>query len=620
MRRNAKALYIGIAAALALRHLNQNHQILQQTYLRQRTTFDSNSDATVENLNASFFSGHQQHPLCQWITNPKAGATMAPMSIWTANIPYIHAFTTIFGNEGGRANQITADLLHLVSHRLPLSVAHPTHQDPRRLMDRIFDRWSHPDRVPKVKILVMGGSVTAGVNAAAYGAPFKNGRGEVIFRRQHQVRFSAFLQRFLDETLPNVFEIHTLALGGTNSETGATILELGLLPEEATQPDVIIHAFSTNDMHINTMKDAESQNLTHHEKRMEAVESFVRAALNQCPARQPLLMILDDYLGNEQHEILELFDMTSVHAKIASYYGIGVASYANTVRHLVYSDTKENWFSPSGWYDSKGVYKREIHPFFTAHMVMMWVILYNALDTAVSYCSSEQLLDNYHHEYIRNESFVGTTLGDYPDPIQELMGRPKQSPPSSIPPPLNNLRLEHISSRWSNDSDEHARECSRSDQDSGQPKCFVSWVGGLSTVDGETKLKGYLSDTSGWTYESGKKPGFVSSDNIGSSLGIHVFGTGQPLLSRVTTWVMQSYGDRWENSTIRLTVRSSKDSVDWYARGNATYVGFHAKQTSESFPHVLILDPPIEAGDSIQVEYELIGGTTAKITGLALCS
>jgi hypothetical protein len=64
---------------------------------------------------------------------------------------------------------------------------------------------------------------------------------------------------------------------------------------------------------------------------------------NSCPP--PLLLYFDDYLGNEQNEILTtILSSLTIHL-LSNYYGIGLISYADAVCDIVYGDTREWWFS-----------------------------------------------------------------------------------------------------------------------------------------------------------------------------------------------------------------------------------------------------------------------------------
>ena len=150
-------------------------------------------------------------------------------------------------------------------------------------------------------------------------------------------------------------EITKISMGGTNTAVGAQIFEYELLPEAARNPDIVLNAYSTNDMHILTILEAESGNQTLRDRVFEITQEFVRVVLEKrpCQTHQPLLLHMDDYLGNEQREIWATTELSQGVSVLAHYYGFASMSYANIVRQWVYGDTRETWFSPEGWYNGK---------------------------------------------------------------------------------------------------------------------------------------------------------------------------------------------------------------------------------------------------------------------------
>lgn len=57
--------------------------------------------------------------------------------------------------------------------------------------------------------------------------------------------------------------------------------------------------------------------------------------------------------------------------RLAKYFNIAATSSADAVRSLVHSNTREDTFSPLGWYGGRnGGYKREVHPPPGGHIAM----------------------------------------------------------------------------------------------------------------------------------------------------------------------------------------------------------------------------------------------------------
>ena len=141
-----------------------------------------------------------------------------------------------------------------------------------------------------------------------------------------------------------------------------------MLPEEATNPDVLINGYSTNDMHIISLREAEGRNMTVEENTLDVLQQFARLVLrrNELSAKctqkdiPPMLYLhLNDYIGNEQREILKTSTLTKVNAILAPYYGYASMSYADVVRDYVYGDTRETFFSPLQWYKRGGAMTRD---------------------------------------------------------------------------------------------------------------------------------------------------------------------------------------------------------------------------------------------------------------------
>ena len=179
----------------------------------------------------------------------------------------------------------------------------------------------------------MGGSVVVGVNC-------RSSLREMNIQMSMPNRLCSWpmrLESFINNILGgDVVTVTKVAMGGTNTETANLILRHGLLPDQT--PDILIHAYSTNDMYYYTSKSAESSNLTLREKTFDLVQTFVRLVLSKSKCA-PLLIHVDDYLGNEQYEIYKTTEYSQGIQVLANYYGFASVNYPNAVRDLVYTDT-----------------------------------------------------------------------------------------------------------------------------------------------------------------------------------------------------------------------------------------------------------------------------------------
>ncbi|KAL7532063.1 hypothetical protein ACHAXR_004407 [Thalassiosira sp. AJA248-18] len=508
---------------------------------------------------------------------------------------------------------------------------------------------NNPKLPRKLNILVMGGSVTMGVVCHINPVTTQTGK----YSRRNCAwpgRVATFFtQLFLGYEL---IDFHTLALGGTNTESGVTMWDYSLLGD-VPYPDIVINGYATNDMHYNSVQDAIRKNISLAESVMQLSQAFVRQILTPkrgCQHAPPLLLYLDDYLGNEQNEVLTTLISSQTINLMSGYYGIGSMSYGDAVRDMVYGDTKEWWFS-SHWYEG-GDYTRAVHPHMGMHISTVWVVAFNLMNLATTYCS---LPASQHHETHRRHhaGVEGKSQGvwDYGyQPIdglptlratKDLEGGPKQKP-RGIPPPLTeNLSLEHITQLWRNHTDSNAhlwntrKECidqGHIDDDVGHdslPKpCIYSWVSNLERkLDNPKriadKLKPYITFNEGWSAaDDNNKLGWVPSSGLGSKFTMEWKKISQPV--RAVTWmIMRSYGEKWEGSTLKVEVWSGEMLM-----AKKEIVGFHHKKTSETYNIKMRLsagdgknlkEEGVTVGSDLKVTFELTGGMTFKISGMAVC-
>ena len=475
-----------------------------------------------------------------------------------------------------------------------------------------------------------------------------------------------------------LISFHTVALGGTNTESGSIIWDYTLLPDNVPYPDVVINAYATNDMHYNSVQDALARNVSLANNLLNLGQEFIRQVLTPkwsdddgCNSRPPpLLLFLDDYLGNEQNEILTTILSSQTIHLLSTYYGIGSISYADAVRDIVYGDTREWWFS-SNWYETKSeTYIRAVHPNMGMHISMVWIVAYNLLNLVTTYCSlpiisttSTTNNDKWKHQQHQrpqqqrrhHEGIERTSNGvwDYgytnrsiliDVPLQytkELVGGPKQKP-RCLPPPLTpDLSLEHITELWKDEYDRNVKlwstyeECierggvSASNNNvtyvneaSISKPCIYSWVAKLERkLDNPARLTDriakYLTSNEGWSaMDDNNKLGWVPTSGLGSKFTMEFKKIVQPV--RAVTWmIMRSYGEKWDGSMLSVEVWSNGTLL-----AKQDIEGYHDKKTSETYNIKMRLDgkgPGAGVGSDLQINFTLIGGTTFKISGMAIC-
>jgi hypothetical protein len=560
------------------------------------------------------------NPICAIMAT---GTHFAPSagSLWMHSLDRIHKASRLPEDTEYSASDVTAQVLRMISPRLPLSVKSQTRERALvdSLMKKAFERYQYLKQgdqqrapsspPPPVRILVMGGSVTKGVNCIA----------SVKGVNRFQCAWPNRLEQMINQLFGgDLVEVKVVGMGGTNSATGATILEHDLIPADAKNPDIIINSYATNDMHAITMRQASSGNVTLRDKVFDMTQDFVRQALRPASCegvQQPLLLHMDDYLGNEQREIWSTTELAQGVNVLANYYGFASMSYADMVRDWVYGDTRETMFSPGGWYVGD-VFTREIHPGVGAHATMAWAVAYNLLNLATTHCSMES----------------GSIIGDTEQQKRQLLKTPEMTDilgkplpvPKGLPPRLTkDLSLEEVSELWREsgnfDSSESRSIC--------QDRCPFSWVGGIDKQQSDVQwiqdyFDGHTTQSNDWKLEGGQqKIGFVPvNGRHGSEMTLEFANLTQSIRS-VTLFTMKSYGEKWKDSRAQVKIwKSSRSHQSWNETDAKELIGFHGKNTSETYTDVIELSREVSAGDSLRISTTFVQGGTFKLMGIAICS
>jgi len=464
----------------------------------------------------------------------------------------------------------------------------------------------------KIHILVMGGSVTMGVMCSNF-----NPVGKTTTVHLKHCAWPKRVYSFIDHFFPGVVEGHILTVGGMNTKIGTEIWKYNMIPENSNipqQPDILINAYSTNDVHVNTMKDAMQRNLTLEDMVHDMQEEFIRTVIkprSSCEEKEPpLLLFVDDYLGNEQREIRKTMSVNSIGNRLSTYYGLGFISYADAVRDFVYGDTDEWWFSPHLWP------KRQIHPGMGAHISLMYVVAYNLLNMATTYC--DRLEAGPEHIYDSSVNGMPELKSN-----KTLDGEPKPRITNALPPAMTTeLSLDDISMKWreaENALTALAFNASQCSNDTAFTPCTFSWSWNTLTLLGKQILnimESYLDLNDGWEQSDEQKTGLVPTKSD-AKLKMR-FNLTEPV-EKLNFIVMQSYGEKWANSKIVVKASVFRNG-EQAAEQSMEMEGFHAKQTSESFNYKMDLgENKALEGDELVVDVNMAGGTTFKIMGMMFC-
>lgn len=420
-------------------------------------------------------------------------------------------------------------------------------------------------------------------------------------------------------------------------------------------------------MHLQTFNHGDQQQKSWRGLTMSALQDFVRLAyysttsnvpcvskgVNTKADQQqqpvpPVVMHLDDYLGNEQRGILATTELSQAVQVLANYYGTVTAmSYPDLVRDWVYGDTHEFWFSPYGWYppykQNKQQMAREIHPGLPYHMVVPWIVSYHMLNLLTNYCDRhpyahdtfrpEEPMENIHPSQTVFQDKYNVALDKQKLPLPALKqtvrfpGKPKVTPDGLPPPLISTLSLQNVTSLWKNQSKENELCLSTP---SLQPKCPFAWVSGLlnehNSLEEET-VEVYFKNQSleyyniGWEVKrhiDGRKMGFVPQhEQPGANLTMVLEAALSSKIRQVVIFYLKSYGERWNGSRLQVRLdHQQPGSAIWEHAMTQDIVGYHAKNTSEMYHERLVLQTPT---DRLRFQATFVSGKAFKIMGLLIC-
>ena len=447
-------------------------------------------------------------------------------------------------------------------------------------------------------------------------------------------------------------------------------------------PHVIVNAYAVNDnLPQAPWRDNSTHDFRHDDYTLARAQTFIRNAMESLPCptttntntttsqHLPMIVFVNDYLGN-QNDIVLGEDIRHANVQLLSHlYGVGYISPFHPVSSLVYSDTTELTFSPP-WTKGEN-YTKQVNGHFQmpGHIYMALSIAYSALKVAQEVCISSSRSSSSGH----GGDDTTTTSPTNKDPHVATT----RSSPWSIAPWLTRwYTLAGLATEWDDVAHNHTiqREtyCENTGSASPKPLCpfaFVATPAGTARTAGQLNsyLERYIVSNTGWKAENDMRNGWQNK------LGLVAHTTGAKLKLRLPTIEspirviqlqnLKSYGDKWEGSNAQYTFtvwKSLEDAQTSDSENPTAKVqpimtktfqrsGFHDLNVSIAYQYKLDLlsgtddagddedddaeeeagDGPlvttdtthvIDAGTTVDIELELIGGTEYKLISLLLCS
>jgi hypothetical protein len=504
-----------------------------------------------------------------------------------------------------------------------------------------------------VRIVVVGGSVTAGVASCANHVglpdvpspgnmrcawPDRLGRvlNEVLFRAGGAARGGGGGDTAVPSntnTTAEVFDVWNAAVPGFDSGMGAILFEYQLLEGlNSRRPHVVISAYSPNDA-----KDADPVSLW-----LTGQQELVKSAhkLRPCDDDLPLIVLADDLYGDVQLEALE---QTGFLYKTASWYNLMGIMYSNVGRHA----SVAHW-NGSHHVDPMFGSKFDVHLGTGFHIAMAWTVLFNFVDALYETC-----VDDAETGVPPPSESPDVTASSSPfrEPNTKYRGRYG---------PTHQVKRE-----WEANVLAKERACNGSGKSSSgayddypttePPRfatnvCTYGWI--MHTRSSiahpwhvDEAMEPFLVEANGWrakpvvkrkahpTRFHPRTGWFGDSPNATFTLLLTNLTMATTSLTVIS---MKSYGPEWANSTlqVRLTVTREQPRGGSGGAGQArrpgassssssssqtfTIDGHHETRTSVHFAHKLPLpggETPANPGDTIRADFRLVSGSMFKIKG-----
>ena len=469
---------------------------------------------------------------------------------------------------------------------------------------------------PPIRIYVSGGSVAHGQNCVT------SVRSITADRCSWPWRLRVLVNNLVGG---DMIEIVNGARGGANSQAGRALLAYAPPPQQPI--DIIINAHSVNDQITFTRDQAAARNLSLSAYTLDMTQNFTRQVMTHHP--DAVLLWLEDYLGNEARNLLELQEYAQTIHTLSKYYGFGVLSYTDAVRDVVYGDTHETALTPV-WYqdspDSNDTMVREVHPGVMMHASVTYLWLHYGWNLLREACAGGFTNASSSIRYNTTRAEQATLHGvQWPRPL-----------PKGLPPRLTtSLRLEDISDLWRNSTEEIMSDS----------PCPFQWTAGIQKYldlesleeDSKQQFAPYLRSAGTWQFtQSDFGQGrfgwahyeyFANTTTPPQPLTFEVPSAG---IRTMAVFVAQNIDPSWKDSKARVTVKDNlrkivhTQTIDGYRFSSKTRK--RAIRAAMAKSVVLtevdlsgIVGSSSQPSKNFTVEFQHVSGNGFKFMAMALC-
>ncbi len=457
---------------------------------------------------------------------------------------------------------------------------------------------------PPLHILVTGGSVTAGIGCGANHIGLIEPRLMVEYT---ECAWPARLEHLLNRVLfdgEEVVKVSNLAVGGSNSEIGKTLLEYQLFPDSFEPPDIVIWSHAANDAHEKDKARAY----------YESIPGFVMAAhnLRVCDDHLPLVVMNEEFFAVHN-------DVSGAIYKASNWFGLMGISQRNVISQKIFANFNNND------YVNRIIGQKGAHPGMGGHIGASWTVFYNFVSAFIDACDYTRISSSLSSTPINSNDVKAKSIGPYNEnDYGEISSEWKIH--------QDVIREMCLSEDASVSSSNNSTAATISSNQQKQPALctYAFMVNRMTSVstseDVNKKLNEVLTSNTGWKAEGFPKrqprAGFYAKEtNAHFSLKIDV----SMETKYMTIMSMKSYGDNFKNTNLEVDVtiqeKGASTSAETTKKSSKYEVtGYHETKTSIHVPHKFELpDGGAKKGDIIVVNFRLVSGSYFKIAGLAFC-
>jgi hypothetical protein len=399
------------------------------------------------------------------------------------------------------------------------------------------------------------------------------------------------------------------------TDVATVLLKYTLWPEGYPKqgPDLIIASFGFNDIFKFVLKDALGSDQGYTEI-MAASQKFIRAALDLGRCDQlPALVFVDDAFLIGHISVRDNLAHSRALSELSTWYDIMTVSYTKAFLHYSYKDVRLENISKT--YKSRYMMKDAVtvwplfggvlptyHPQIIYHAGLAWLLFLELVQTFENAC--EDAATGVTKQLPTSEQF-------------------RELNPRQIPELGQNTFFQDVPQPWIEATKQYDASCSDKNFQPGNV-CSYLWIANKVTNirdgnDVDAMVKSVEIANDGWVGEGlpvrPPRPGYVATKSA-ASFTISVPAVKGPI-RKVTLIYMKSYGEKWENSRLAVSLRSMRgDTV--VAETTGELEGFHNSETSVNYD--AFFDVAAEVGDRVEAKFEVTGGSIFKITGMLFCA